>query len=51
MHELDAYTVSHRPAGRLEFEGIQSVDVEGDPVVLFVGVGLEIILEVVANVS
>jgi hypothetical protein len=50
VHEFDAYTVSHRPGGRLELKGIESVNVEGDPVVLFAFI-LEIVVEVVANVS
>jgi hypothetical protein len=51
VHEFDAYTVSHGPGGRLEFQGVESVNVEGDPVVLLVLFTLEIVLEVVANVS
>ena len=51
VHEFDAYAVSHRPGGRLEFKGIESVNVEGDPVVLFVLFTLEVVLEVIANVS
>lgn len=51
MHEFDADTVSHRPGGRLEFEGVQSVNVEGDPVVFFTSFPLEIVLEVIANVG
>ena len=50
VHEFDAYTVSHRPGGRLELKGIESVNVEWDPVVLFAFI-LEIVVEVVANVS
>ena len=50
VHEFDAYTVSHGPGGRLEFQGVESVNVEGDSVVLLVLFTLEIVLEVVANV-
>ena len=50
VHKFNAYTVSHRPGGRLELKGIKSVNVEGDPVVLFAFI-LEIVVELVANVS